>query len=87
MLNTKAFANAATVIMAVFYIACALLSYISPNFIFGLANSWIHTLNIEAIRIDVQPNIGTLTYGLVSISLLTWVTTYAMIWLYNRWAK
>lgn len=87
MLNVKAFANAATVVTVVFYIACALLSYIAPDIIFSFANSWVHTLNLEAVRMSVQINFGTLIYGLISISVLAWVTTYATIALYNKWAK
>ena len=87
MLKPQAFANAATVVIAVFYIACALLSYIASDVVFGLANSWIHTLNLEAMRMQVQLSFGTLVYGLVSISILTWITAYAFVALYNRFAE
>lgn len=87
MLKPIAFANAATVIIAVFYIACAFVSFIAPDFIFGLANAWIHTLSLEALRVKAQLSFGTLVYGLLSISSLTWITTYALIELYNRWTK
>lgn len=87
MLKSVAFANATTVVVAVFYIACAFLSSIAPDFVFSLANSWIHTLNLEAIQIKAQPSIGMLIYGFISVSILTWITAYALIELYNRWAK
>ena len=87
MLKSVPFANAATVIIAVFYIACALLSYTAPDFIFGLAASWIHSLNLEAIRVKTQMSFGTLLYGFVSISILTWITAYELIELYNRFVS
>ena len=87
MLNAKAFANATAVVMAGFYIACVVLSYISSDLLFSLAQSWIHTLNLEAVRTTFTPNLGSMIFGLVTAMGLTWLTTYAVIWLYNRWVK
>ena len=87
MLNAKAFAPAATIVTAVFYAACATLSYVAPDFVAGIGNSWVHSLNLEAIKINTQPSLTILLYGLVTISAVTWVTTYALIEVYNRLAK
>ena len=87
MLNAKAFAHAATIVTAVFYAACATLSYVAPDFVAGIGNSWVHSLNLEAIKINTQPSLTILLYGLVTISAVTWVTTYALIEIYNRLAK
>ncbi|MCL4354438.1 DUF5676 family membrane protein [Patescibacteria group bacterium] len=85
MLNAKAFANAVTVVTAVFYILCALVSYAMPDLVFTIANSWIHSLNLNSIRSTEILPLGTLVLGLVTISVLTWITTYVTIVLYNRW--
>lgn len=87
MLNAKAFANAVTAVTAVFYIICAALSYIAPDLIFSIAKSWMHTINIESVRVPFNPDLATLLWGLISMSVITWVTTYAAIALYNKWAK
>ncbi len=87
MLNSKAFANAATAVTAVFYLICALLSYVAPDFVIGLAKSWVHTMNIELAKVNFVPDLASLIYGLVTISVITWVTTYVLIELYNKWAK
>lgn len=87
MLNTKAFANATTTITAVFYIGCVLLSYLAPDLVFGLAKSWMHTVNLESVKTTYSPDFGLLIYGFITAIILTWVTTYATIALYNRWAK
>lgn len=84
MLKSVPFANAATVTVTVFYIACALLSYLAPDLIFTVGNSWIHTLNLEAIKATLPMSFGSLVFGLVSISIVTWVTAYAFVELYNR---
>lgn len=87
MLNVKAFANAATVVTVVFYVICALLSYAAPDLIFSISRSWIHSINLESVRAPFNPDLGLLLWGLVSLAVITWVTTYATIALYNKWAK
>lgn len=87
MLNAKAFANAATAVMAVWMVACALLVYVAPDLLFTVAQSWTHAMNLEVLRSTFTPNLGLLLLGFVSATGLTWVTTYGTITLYNKWAK
>lgn len=87
MLKPIAFANAVTVITAISYIICVLISYLAPDFVFGIAQSWIHSLNLESIKSTAQISFGSFVYGSVTISVITWVTAYASIVLYNKWAK
>lgn len=87
MLNAKAFANAASAVMTVWVIFCAVLSYAAPDLLFVVAQSWTHNMNLDAVRAPFNPNIGSLLLGLATASGLTWVTTYGTIWLYNRWSK
>ena len=87
MLNSSSFANAAATVMAVWVVVCALLSYIAPDLLFSVAQSWMHNINLDAVRMTITPSLGSVLLGLVSASGLTWATTYAMITLYNKWAK
>lgn len=87
MLNAKAFSNAVTLVTAVFYIACWALSTLAPDLIFNIATSWTHSLNLESLKATTTMSLGSVIFGLITISVLTWVTTYAIIWLYNLWAK
>ncbi len=87
MLNVKAFANATTAVIVVFYIACWLLSTFAPDLIFGISKAWMHSINIESLRATSPMSLETVLWGLISISVLTWITTYATIWLYNKLAK
>lgn len=87
MLDAKAFANAVTTVTAVFYVVCAALSFIAPDLIFSISRSWMHTINLESVKAPFNPDLGTLIWGIVSISILAWVTTYATIALYNRFKK
>lgn len=87
MLKSIAFANAAAIIMAIWVISCALLSYLAPDLLFAVAQSWMHTINLDLVKATFSPNLGSIILGFVSAVVLTWVTTYATIELYNRLAK
>ena len=87
MLNAKAFANAAATIMAIWVIVCALLSYLVPDLLFAVAQSWMHTINLDVVKTTFSPDLGSILLGFVSATGLTWVTTYALIETYNRLAK
>lgn len=54
------------------------------NYGFGVLGT---ILWIESLKATSMLNVGSLFLGLVTLSGLTWVTTYATIALYNRWAK
>ncbi len=87
MLNEKAFANATAIVMAVLYVDCALLAYIAPDLIFSLAKSWMHTVTLESVKTTFSPDLGSLLYGFITATVLTWVTTYITVALYNKLVK
>lgn len=87
MLNAKAFANAASVVMGIWVFACAALSYIAPDLLFSIAQSWMHTVNLETVKATFSPNLGSLLWGFISAVGLTWITTFGVISLYNKWTK
>lgn len=87
MLDANAFANAASVVMAVWVVVCAALSYIAPDLLFSVAQSWMHTINLESVKSTFTPNLGSILWGFVTAVGLTWITTFGTISLYNKWAK
>lgn len=87
MLNAKVFANAAAAVMGVWVAACALFSYLMPDLLFSIAQSWMHTVNLETVKAAFAPDLGSLILGLATASGLTWITVYGTITLYNRWSK
>lgn len=87
MLKSIPFANAVTVVTVVVFIICVLLAYFAPNFLYGIANSWFHGFNLQSVRTATPPPVNSVIYGLITMAVLTWVTTYVTIELYNRWAK
>ncbi len=87
MLKSIAFANAASTVMVIWVVSCALLSFLAPDLLFSVAQSWMHTINLDLVKATFSPNLGSIILGLISAVALTWVTTYATIELYNRLAK
>lgn len=87
MLKPVAFANAFTAVSAVLYVLCWLLSALAPELLFSFSKAWAHTVNLEAIRTNGTLDMGSALYGMVTWAALTWVTTYAGAYLYNRLAR
>lgn len=87
MIKSVPFANAATVVVLVLYIVCRVLSLAAPDFLFGIGQSWFHTFSLESVRATVPMDLGIFIFGAVTLVVVTWITAYATIELYNRWAK
>jgi len=87
MLKAVAFANAFTVVAEGIYVLCRILSLVAPGMLFRIGQSWFHTFSLDAMRMSTAFSVGTFLIGGITIGLLTWVTMYAGVSLYNRWAK
>ncbi len=87
MLNAKAFAHSVTIVTAIVYVLCLVISYIAPDFVYGIANSWVHSLSLDTLQTSSVISIGSALWGLVTIGAMAWITTYSTIVLYNRFLK
>lgn len=87
MLKSKSFANAATLVIVVFYVICALISYVAPDLLIAISSSWIHSLSLESLKTTSLMSIKSLSVGLLTMSVFTWITTYVFAEVYNRFAK
>lgn len=87
MLKPMVFANAFTVVTLGLYVVCRMATLVAPDFMFGIARSWFHTFSLDSLRSNVPMDWGTFIFGGVTLAVLTWVTTYAGAYLYNRFAK
>lgn len=87
MLNPKAFANAATSVALGLYLVCRVVSLVAPDFLFSIARSWFHTFSLDSLKGTTPLELGTFLFGAISLAVLTWLTAYVTIILYNRWAK
>ncbi len=87
MLKPQPFANAFTVVALGLYIVCRAVSLVAPDFLYGIAKSWFHTFNVDSLKDTSSMDIGTFVFGAITLTVLTWVTTYTGAILYNKWSK
>lgn len=87
MLNAKALANASTVVSLAVYVVCRIASLVAPDLLFSVAKSWFHTFSIDSLKGTTPMDMGAFLFGGISLAVLVWISTYATIQLYNRWAK
>mgnify|MGYP001580978729 CR=1 FL=1 len=87
MIKSIPFANAALVVGLGLYVVCRVLSLIVPDFLFSIGQSWFHTFSVESMRATVSFDIGMFIFGGASLAVVTWITVYAFVEIYNRLAK
>lgn len=87
MINEKVLANAVATVSAVFYILCRIAVAVAPNVLFAIGNSWFHTFTLDAAKVSGNLTFSMFILGLVTLTALAWVVTYAVALLYNRWEK
>lgn len=85
-MKTTPFANALAAASVVFYVACALLAVVAPNFLLGMFQSWFHGINVTQLA-TTQRSFGSFLFGLISLAVVSWIFGYAWVWLYNKLSK
>ena len=83
MLQPTAFAHATTIVMAAIYVICRIFVGIMPDTMFSLMQTWVHTVNFESLKMTGTLPMGSFIWGLVVLTILTWLITFATISLYN----
>jgi len=86
MLKSVPFANAVAIISAVFFVICVALSYLLPDITSLLIQSWFHNLGLTQVK-PIQLSLNSFALGLISFTVVSWITMYFTIVLYNRLAK
>ncbi|OGH17296.1 MAG: hypothetical protein A3C30_01690 [Candidatus Levybacteria bacterium RIFCSPHIGHO2_02_FULL_40_18] len=87
MIKTIPFANAAAMVAVGFSIVCWVLTLVVPDFAFGIAASWFHMINLDAVRMESTSTFGEALTGFVSLGIVVWVSTYVFMECYNYFAK
>ena len=78
-LNKKKFALAATEVMSIWYIICALLVALVPGLVLKLFSWIVHLVNVQA-----GVSFPEVIYGFIEVIILTYITAYVFAWLHNR---
>lgn len=84
MLKPVAFANAITTVGVSGYMICMVLSAVTPDLVFNIGQSWLHTINLNVLRSTEPMDIGSTLVGAITFAALTWVASYIGASLYNK---
>ncbi len=87
MIKPQALASAITTVFVVAYIICGIVAFVAPDFLFGVANSWFHAIDLAAVKATAPMGFGTFVFGIVTFGTYIWILTYAAASLYNKFAK
>lgn len=87
MLKSQPFATAIATVVGVAYVLCRIVAALAPQFLFRVAQSWFHTVNLDSSLARGSMSFSMFLFGLISSVVLSWVAAYAVAELYNRWAK
>ena len=87
MLKPQALANAVTLVFVVAYVICGIVAFVAPDFLFSIANSWFHAIDLAAVKATTPMEFGTFVFGIVTFGAYIWILTYAAASLYNKFAK
>ncbi len=83
-LNQMALANALGAVGAVYYIGCYLVATVAPDLYKTIAQSWFHMMDLSSIWKSAP---GNLILGLISFTVVSWVSGWILAFAYNSFAK
>lgn len=83
-LKESAFANAAGALGAIYFVGCYLVAWATPALYKSVFDSWMHMLNVDGLWKSAPGNFGL---GIISFTIVSWVTGWLFAWLYNRFVK
>jgi len=85
-LDVKAFALGLAIVSGIIYIACAVLSWISPNFIAIIGNYLTHSIDLTQI-IRTSITLSEIIFGLVLAIVFAYIIGALFAWTYNKLIK
>lgn len=81
--DPMATANAMAVTVAFIAVVCALAIILAPELSLGIAQSWFHGIDLDKMRMAVNPSVGSLIYGWITATIGGWVVGYVFASAYN----
>lgn len=85
-LDSTRVANAVAIVGAGLYAVCTFLVAATPLFYRGVAQTWMHGFNLAALPMRQMTFTGSI-YGLVTFTIVSWLTGYAFTVIYNGLGK
>ncbi|KKS52074.1 MAG: hypothetical protein UV19_C0025G0002 [Parcubacteria group bacterium GW2011_GWA2_42_28] len=86
-LNSKAFGNALAVAAAVLYALCAVLAVALPGLLLGIYGPWFHRMDVSRMWMNTAPGLGSILWGMVTMTAVSWIFGYALAEIYNKFLK
>jgi hypothetical protein len=83
-LKETALANAAGTLGAIFFLGCYGLVLVAPEIYKGVAQSWMHGVDISTIW---SPRTGNVILGFTSFTVTSWISGWVLARLYNNFVK
>lgn len=84
--NPMATANAAGATTAVVFVACRLFVGLFPDFMFSIAQSWFHGIELTKLEVwNITP--VAFLWGLLSSAIFAWIAGYLFAYFYNMFVK
>ena len=87
MLNSKAVSLSFAVTMEIVYLVCAFFSYLFPNVILLLFNTWAHSIDLTKIASTKPPMFTDFFIGFISIFVFSYITGAIFTGIYNAVVK
>jgi small-conductance mechanosensitive channel len=75
--------SALAVTVALLYILCALAVALWPDGTIEFLNSWVHGVDLKAMKATTPMTFGKFLYGLVTIALVAFAVGVVYAWCYN----
>ena len=86
-MKSMALAHSLAIMTAVLYILCVILFMVSPDLYFAILTPWFHGVDIRQLAATALPGLDQVLFGLISMTAMVWVFTYATVELYKKLAK
>lgn len=83
-IKEMALANALGLVGALYYIVCYLVASFAPDIYKAIAVTWFHMMDISSLWKSAPDG---LVIGIVSFTIVSWVTGWLIAWTYNRFTK
>ena len=83
-LKESAFANASGLLGAIYFVGCFVVASWLPGLYKSVAESWMHMLDLSGVWKSAPEGF---LLGLVSFTVISWLTGWLFAWLYNRFTK
>ena len=83
-IKETALANAAGLLGAIYFVGCFVVALVSPGLYKSVAESWMHMLNLSGLWKSAPGDFGL---GIISFTIVSWITGWLFAWLYNKFVK